>query len=74
MHCMNEHGCGHHGHGGHAAPAHHPAGCCCTEKHGFRRFPNREEQLSSLEEYLEQLKAETKGVEERIAGLKKEQQ
>ncbi len=38
-----------------------------------RRFPNREEIIGRLEEYLKQLQAEAKGVEERIAGLKKEQ-
>lgn len=41
--------------------------------HGSRRFPTREEVIGRLEEYLKQLQAEAKGVEERIAELKKEQ-
>lgn len=58
----------HHGHdepyyGGH----HHHHGCCC----GVRHFPTREEMIEELEEYLEQLKAEVQGVEERLAELKK---
>jgi len=40
--------------------------------YGHRRFPTRNELISELEEYLKQLKAEMKGVEERIAELKKE--
>jgi hypothetical protein len=39
---------------------------------GQRRFPTREEIIEGLEEYLKQLKAEAKGVEERLAELKKE--
>jgi hypothetical protein len=62
--------------------------CCCYDcgchhsgrihhRHGFggfgqRRFPTREEIIAELEEYLKQLKAEAKGVEERIAELRKE--
>ncbi len=39
---------------------------------GFgRRFISREEIITRLEEYLKQLQAEAKGVEERIAELKK---
>lgn len=38
-----------------------------------RQFPTREETIGRLEEYLKQLQAEAKGVEERIAALKKEQ-
>jgi hypothetical protein len=45
-------------------------GCCCTT--GWeRRFPAREEIIGELEEYLKEFKAEVKGVEEHIAGLKK---
>jgi len=47
-------------------------GCCCASGHPFRRFPTREEVVTQLEEYLQSLKAEVKGVEERIAELKKE--
>jgi hypothetical protein len=36
-----------------------------------RHFISREEIVSQLEEYLKQLQAETKGVEERIAEMKK---
>ena len=44
--------------------------------HGFgprfgRRFISNEEVIAGLEEYLEQLRAEASGVEERIAELKK---
>ncbi len=40
---------------------------------GFhRRFVSREEVISNLEEYLKQLQAEAKGVEEHLAKLKKE--
>jgi hypothetical protein len=39
---------------------------------GFRRrFIPREEIIARLEEYLKQLQAETKGVGERLAELKK---
>jgi hypothetical protein len=42
---------------------------------GFhRRFVSRDEIISKLEEYLKQLQAEAKGVEERIAELKKGQE
>jgi hypothetical protein len=58
---------GHHGHGG---------GCCCGPMvwgpgYSFRRrFPTREERIAWLEEYLKDLQAEAKAVEERIAELK----
>ncbi len=57
----------HHGHGG---------GCCCDPMAwgpGFpfgRRFPTREERIAWLEEYLKELQAEVKAVEERIAEMK----
>ena len=38
-----------------------------------RRFPTTEETIGRLEEYLKELQAEAKGVEERIAELKKKQ-
>jgi hypothetical protein len=53
-------------------------GCGCHHGHGFgpgfgqRRFISNEEIIARLEEYLEQLRAETAGVEERIAEFKKE--
>jgi hypothetical protein len=37
-----------------------------------RRFPTREEIVKKLEEYLKQLRAEARGVEERLAELRKE--
>ena len=60
----------------HARPApyhggHHHGGCCCVPGHG-RRFRTREEMVEELEGYMDQLKAEAKAVEERIAELKKQ--
>ena len=64
---------------GHAHFAHHAhGGChprhsgCCGFGHGMRQFPTREEVLSQLEDYLKELQAEAKGVEERITELKKQ--
>ena len=51
---------------------HHPHGCCHTFGPRMRRFPTKEEIIPRLEEYLKQLNLEAKGVEERIAELKKE--
>jgi hypothetical protein len=51
---------------------HHHWDCCCAPGYAQRRFPTREEVIEELEEYLKQLRAETKGVEERIAELRKE--
>ena len=70
-------GCGGHGHHGMYGGRHHHGGCrCgCHQQHegmGFRRhFIPREEIIARLEEYLKQLQAEAKGVEERIAELRK---
>lgn len=49
-----------------------PAGsvCCCHHWHGGRRFLSREEMIAQLEEYLRELRAEVKGVEERLEELK----
>ena len=47
-------------------------GCRCGPGHAPQRFPAREEIVEELEEYLKQLRAEARGVEERIAELKKE--
>ena len=78
MHHSDDCGCG--GHDG----MHHGGSCCCGghgEGHhiggmgmGFRRFISRDEIISRLEEYLKNLQAEAKGVEERIAELKKGQE
>lgn len=50
---------------------HHPWGCCCVSGYAPRRFPTREELIAEMEEYLKQLHAEVKGVEEHLAELKK---
>jgi len=69
--------CGGHQHHGKDREWHHRGGCgCgCHQQHGDlrfnRHFISREEMVSNLEEYLKQLKAEAKGVEERIAEMKK---
>jgi hypothetical protein len=71
-------GCGGHENHGMERELHHHAGCSCgCHQHqgglGFnRRFISREEVVNRLEEYLKQLQAEAKGVEDRIAELKKE--
>ena len=68
-------GCGcHQHHRVHGLGQHH-GGCRCECHHhegiGFRRhFIPREEIIARLEEYLKQLQAEAKGVEERITELK----
>jgi hypothetical protein len=41
--------------------------------HFHRRFTTREERIAWLEEYLKELQAEAKAVEERIAELKAEE-
>ena len=69
-------GCGGQGHHGMHQRWHHPGYCGCGCHHegmGFhRRFTSREEVISTLEEYLKQLQAEAKGVEDHLAELKKE--
>jgi len=71
-------GCGGHGdHGMHPGGYDHGGcGCDCHQHHGamgfHRRFIPREEIIARLEEYLKQLQAEAKGVEERLVELKKE--
>ena len=72
MYHSSECGCSHHGHQGRGGAGYHDRSCCCHSGHGIRRFLTREEILTELEEYLENLKAEVKGVEERITELKKE--
>lgn len=46
--------------------------CCHDMAYGPRHFRTTEEVIIELEEYLKQLKAEMKGIEERISELKKE--
>jgi len=65
-------GCGHPGHHGMSEQWHSQGGCCHLG-HGLRRFPTREEIVASMEEYLKQLHAEAKGVEERLAELRKQE-
>ena len=70
-------GCGGHEHHGMYREWHHHGGCSCEchQQHGgmrfHRHFISREEIITRLEEYLKQLQAEAKGVEERIAEMKK---
>ena len=79
-------GCGHHDerdhdccqehHGGHECGCgdRHGHSCCCgggePGRHFRRRFHTREERLAALEEYLKDLQAEVKAVEEQMAELK----
>lgn len=58
----------------HHAPSRvwHHGDCRCDPGYAPRHFPTRQEIVEDLEEYATQLKAEVKGVEERIAELKKE--
>jgi hypothetical protein len=69
MYHQNECGCGCHAHQGdfHHAEGHHGAS-------GFihRCFVSSDELIKHLEEYLQQLKAEQKGVEEHIGRIKAE--
>ena len=61
------------GHGAHHTPSggEHHQQSCCRGGFGPRRFFTREETIAQLEEYLNSLKAEAKGLEEHIAELKK---
>ena len=61
----------HHVEGGHGCSCHH-GGFGHAPGHRQRRFPTREEVIAQLEEYAKQLQAEARGVEERIAELRKE--
>ncbi len=69
-------GCGGHGrHGVYGESYHHEyCDCGCHGHHGgmgfHRHFVPHEEIITMLEEYLKQLHAEAKGVEEHIAELK----
>jgi len=54
----------------HPPVAHHGCGCV-HHRYPPRRFPSREEIIQEMEEYLKQLQAEVKGVEERLAEMKK---
>jgi len=63
----------------HEARGHHECGChrgsscdCGGPFHFARRFCTKEERIACLEEYLENLQAEGRAVEERIAEMKKD--
>ncbi|MDA8336346.1 MAG: hypothetical protein M0Z41_15390 [Peptococcaceae bacterium] len=63
-----QHGAGQcHGHHG-AARAQHA--CGCHDGHFSRRVYSKEEELTKIESYLQDLQAEVKAVEERIGALK----
>lgn len=65
----SECGCGHPAHHAPAMVGHQWGGCA----HGYpsRHFPTREEIIAQLEQYLKDLQAEARGVEERLAEFKK---
>ena len=65
-------GCGGHGHHEVSRAGIHGSDCCSMHGHGKRRFFSHKEVIAKLEEYLNDLRSEIKGVEERIAELKKE--
>jgi len=69
----SEYGCRHHGHHTPGGVGHHHRECCCILSYPLRHFLTREEVIAQLEEYLKNLQAEAKGVEERIAELRKEE-
>ena len=65
--------CGYEQHLHHASyPGCHHTHGCCGPGYARRTFLSREEITGELEEYLKQLRAEAKGVEERITDLRKE--
>lgn len=48
------------------------SGCACGSERNFpRKFRTREEDIASLQSYLDELQKETKAVQENIAALKK---
>ena len=55
---------------GHQETDHRQGSHCCHSGHGNRHFYSQEEVIKHLEEYLQQLQAEAKGVEEHISKLK----
>ena len=66
-------GYGHPGHHGMTEHWQHQHGCGCHPRHGLRRFPTREEMIAQMEDYLKQLRAEAKGVEEHLVELRKQE-
>ena len=63
---------------GHGESGHHREERCCHSGHsghsghGGRHFYSQEERIQHLEEYLKQLQAEAKGVEEYLSKIKTE--
>jgi hypothetical protein len=51
----------------------HGSGCGCHHGLGLRHFRTKEETVTQMEEYLRQLQAEAKGVEEYLAELRKQE-
>lgn len=45
--------------------------CSCHNRHFERRYQTKDEQISELEEYLNELKMEVQAVEEHLADLRK---
>lgn len=68
-----EQGWGHLAHHGCGGEEHHSHDCFCAPCREPVDTPTREEAIRRLEEYLTYLKAEIKGVEQRLAELQKEQ-
>ncbi len=67
MCCDNQ---SHHNHA--CGCGHGEEACQCGQTGQFRRrFQTKEEQIASLEQYLAELQAETRAVNERITQLKK---
>jgi len=67
----NECGCGCHSNQGGSRESHHSEGDCCSSGYTHRRFYSKEETIQQLQEYLQQLQSEVKGVEEYLSQLKK---
>jgi len=64
-------GCEQHSHGIQNLTG-HQSHCCCSHNRAPRRFPTKQEVREELTEYLQQLKAEAKGVEEKLAEMETE--
>ena len=71
MHYTNEWCCRHHAQHNQGREIHHHGEGCCARGSMPTYFFTREEAITQLQEYLQQLQAEVKGVEERISQLKK---
>ena len=65
-------GCGFTGHHGGYHRGHHAGYCGCGQPPHIGMYLPKEDQVARLERYLENLQAEAKGVEERIAQMKEE--